>query len=313
MAKYAFGIDLGGTSVKCGLFSIDGELIESWEIPTRKEDNGKNILPDIAATVNSKIEEKKIKKADIAGLGIGVPGPVLEGGTVNVCVNLGWGVVNVASELSELLGGIPVEVGNDANVAALGELWKGGGQGYRNMVMVTLGTGVGGGVILNGRILHGSHGAGGEIGHIQVNKEEEVACNCGKRGCLEQYASATGITNSARKMLARTRRKTVLNNDEKLEARLIFDAAKKGDEVAMDLVDNLGVVLGNALAGIAEVVDPEVFVIGGGVSKAGQILIDVIEKNYTPAAFHACRSAVFKLAQLGNDAGMYGSVKMVLE
>ena len=310
---YAFGIDVGGTTIKHGLFNGKGELLESWEIPTRTEENGKNILPDIAASIRGKTKEKSITAADVKGVGIGVPGPVLEGGIVNSCVNLGWGVVDVQEELSKALEGIPVEVGNDANVAALGECWKGAGRGYKNMIMVTLGTGVGGGVIINGRILPGSHGAGGEIGHITVNKHEEDACNCGKKGCLEQYASANGLVRMTRKTLARKHGQTKLVDDETLTSRLIFDLAKQGDVVAKQCVEDMCETLGETLAQVAAVVDPEAFVIGGGVSKAGTIVTDTVKKYYLPAAFHACRNVIFKLAELGNDAGMYGAVRMVLQ
>lgn len=314
MAEYAFGIDVGGTTVKCGLFSVkDEELLESWEIPTRKEDNGKYILGDIADAIREKCAEKKIPMDNVKGVGIGVPGPVLEGGIVNNCVNLGWGVVDVQEELSGLLGGMDIEVGNDANVAALGEQWKGGGHGYKNVVLVTLGTGVGGGIIIDGHILSGSHGAGGEIGHMQVEKNETVPCNCGKKGCLEQYTSATGIVRMARKYLAKNKKATALVDDGSLSSKTIFDAAKQGDAVALEIVDQFGERLGTALAVINCVVDPEVVVIGGGVSKAGQIILDVVQKYYIPAAFNACRNCLFKLAELGNEAGMYGSVRMVLQ
>ncbi len=312
--KYAFGIDVGGTTIKHGLFDAQKEeLIESWEIPTRTEDNGRYILEDIAASVRSKLEEKKIAADEVEGLGIGVPGPVLENGVVNEAVNLHWGVIDVASTLSGLLDGMKVKVGNDANVAALGEQWKGGGQGFANMVLVTLGTGVGGGIILNGKILPGSHGAGGEIGHMKVSDHETDSCNCGKKGCLEQYASASGIVRVTRKEFAKNKKATTLKDDGKLSAKKIFDEAKQGDEFAVSMVDAFGKKLGEALSVITAVVDPEAIVIGGGVSRAGQIILDVTEKYYTPAAFHACRSVVFKLAQLGNDAGMYGAVRMVLQ
>ncbi|MCH4032679.1 MAG: ROK family glucokinase [Lachnospiraceae bacterium] len=312
MADYAFGIDVGGTTVKCGLFSTKGELLDSWEIPTRKEDGGKYILGDIAEAIRKKCTEKELKKEDVLGVGIGVPGPVLEDGIVNNCVNLGWGVVDVKENLSKLLDDIPVEVGNDANVAALGEQWKGGGRGYKNVVLVTLGTGVGGGIIINGKIIPGSHGAGGEIGHIQVEKNETIPCNCGKKGCLEQYASATGVVRMAKRYLAKTKKATVLRDDETLSAKSIFDAAKANDAAAMEVVEQFGDRLGTALAAINCVVDPEVVVIGGGVSKAGQIILDVVQKYYIPAAFNACRNCLFKLAELGNEAGMYGAVRMVL-
>ncbi len=314
MGQYAFGIDVGGTTIKLGAFDAGyGELLEKWEIPTRKEDNGKHILEDVAASVKSKMCEKSWTDAEVAGVGIGVPGPVLSNGVVDGAVNLRWGVVDVARTLSELLNGMPVKVGNDANVAALGEQWKGGGKGYQNIIMVTLGTGVGGGIILNGKILPGAHGAGGEIGHMLVSHHETEFCNCGKKGCLEQFASASGIVRIARKQIAANQEKTNLCNNEWLSAKIIFDEAKKGDALALSVVDAFGKKLGEGLAMINAVIDPDAVVIGGGVSKAGQVVLDVVEKYYMPAAFHACRKTVFRLAELGNDAGMYGAVRMVLQ
>lgn len=312
--KYAFGIDVGGTTIKLGVFDAEHEeLLEKWEIPTRTEGNGRYILEDAAASVKSKICEKGWEDAEVAGVGIGVPGPVLSNGVVDGAVNLHWGVMDVAGTLSGLLGGFPVKVGNDANVAALGEQWKGGGKGYQNIIMVTLGTGVGGGIILNGQILPGSHGAGGEIGHMLVSHHETEFCNCGKKGCLEQYASASGIVRTARKAIGEGNLPTVLCNDERLSAKMVLDEAKKGDELAIFVVDAFGRKLGEGLAMINAVIDPEAVVIGGGVSKAGQIVLDVVEKYYMPAAFHACRKTVFRLAELGNDAGIYGAVRMVLQ
>ena len=249
---------------------------------------------------------------DIAGLGIGVPGPVKEDGTVLKCANLGWGVFNVADTVRELTGIENVKVGNDANVAALGEMWQGGGKGYNNLVMVTLGTGVGGGVILGGKILTGSNGAGGEIGHIRVNYEEKDVCGCGKTGCLEQYASATGVVRLAKKALEKKEKKTTLVADD-LSAKAVFDAAKAGDELAIDIVEEFGFYLGMALAHISQVIDPEVFVIGGGVARAGQIIIDEVSKNYEENVMFALKNKAFKMAELGNDAGIYGSARMVLD
>ena len=312
MKQYAFGIDIGGTTVKCGFFKNDGTFVEKWEIPTRKDNGGDLILPDIADAIRERLEKHGVSMDDVEGIGVGVPGPVLDDGVVNGCVNLGWGVFNVAEKLSDLLGGIRVVAGNDANVAALGEQWRGGGKGFKNVVMVTLGTGVGGGIIIGGRILPGGHGAAGEIGHMQMRKNETAVCGCGKKGCLEQYASATGIVRLAKLALADEKKPSSLRSLTEVTSKDIFDAAKTGDAMAMKLVDTLGEMLGSALAHITAVVDPDVIVIGGGVSKAGQILLDAIVKHYRPAAFHACRDTEFKLAVLGNDAGMYGAVRMVL-
>lgn len=310
MKTYGFGVDIGGTTVKIGLFNIDGTMLEKWEIPTNTANGGAAILDDVAASVLGKIAEKGIEKEEILGIGLGVPGPVDSAGVVHKCVNLGWGVFNVEEALSEKTG-FMVKAGNDANVAALGEAWQGGGKGYQNVVMVTLGTGVGGGIILNGKILPGTNGAAGEIGHIHVDDEEEECCGCGNKGCLEQYASATGIVRMAKKKLASETRQTVLTEKDPLTAKDIFDAAKEGDTVAEELVEKLCNVLGTTLARISCVVDPEVFVIGGGVSKAGEILTEGVAKYYDINAFHASRNCKITLAKLGNDAGMYGSMKQL--
>lgn len=312
MKKYGFGVDVGGTTVKIGFFETRGELLDKWEIRTNKDNNGSQILSDIAQAIDNKLAQECISKSEVQGVGIGVPGPVRADGVVNGCVNLGWGVVNVGEELSSLTG-LDVKVGNDANVAALGEMWQGGGKGSREMVMVTLGTGVGGGIIVDGKIVPGFNGAGGEIGHITVNNDEIEPCNCGQYGCLEQYASATGIVRMAKRKLAKTGGETTLRRYADLTAKDIFDEAKAGDEIALGLVDELGEILGGALSNLACVVNPETIVIGGGVSKAGDILLDVIKKHFIETSFHACRDTRFALASLGNDAGMYGCMQMILD
>lgn len=311
MAKYVFGVDIGGTTVKLGLFNIDGEVLDKWEITTRKEDGGAYILKDIAESVEAKMAEKNIDKSDVTGVGMGVPGPVKEDGTVMKCVNLGWGMFNAAEELSGLLG-LPVKAGNDANMAALGEYWQGGGKEYKSIIMVTLGTGVGGGIIINGKMMAGVNGAGGEIGHMTVDLDEQDKCNCGKKGCLEQYASATGIVRLANRALQSSDKPSKLRDVKTISAKEIFDAAKEGDELAESLAEEHGKYLGLALANVACVVDPDAFVIGGGVSKAGDILIDITKKYFEEFAFHACRNASFKLATLGNDAGIFGAAASIL-
>lgn len=310
MAEVLFGVDLGGTTVKLGLFDREGNVLDKWEIPTRKEENGRQILPDIAQAIKDKMNEKGYSDQDVMGVGIGAPGPVDNAGTIYKAANLGWGVMNINEELGALTG-LTVKAGNDANVAALGEMWKGGGRGYCNMVAVTLGTGVGGGIIVDGRLLAGATGAGGEIGHIHVDDEEQDACGCGNHGCLEQYASATGIVRLAKRALQQSGQDSVLRNGE-ISAKTVFDAVKAGDALAMEIAEKFGEYLGKGLAAVAAVVNPEIFVIGGGVSKAGPVLLDYIEKYYKPYVFHGSRDAKFALATLGNDAGIYGAARLVL-
>ena len=314
MSQYIYGVDLGGTTVKMGLFDGEGNIIEKWEIVTRKEDNGANILPDIAASIADKNQEKGIEQKDILGIGMGVPGPITEDGRVLKCANLGWGVFSVAQELSRLTGVEKVKVGNDANVAALGEQWRGGGRGFDSIVMITLGTGVGGGIILNGKILTGSNGAAGEIGHLTVNPKETRTCGCGKKGCLEQYSSATGITRMSAEKLEQTDTPSELRQyDHPITGLELFQAYKNDDALAKEIVEEFAGYLGMGLSHVAAVVDPQAFVVGGGVSKNGQIVIDVIKEKYEQNVMFALQGKEFRLAELGNDAGMYGAVRMILE
>ena len=307
--KYVFGVDIGGTTVKIGLFDVEGNVLDKWEIPTRTENDGEEILPDVADSIREKM--KQMDKEAIAGVGVGAPGPIDASGVVHLAVNLGWKTFNVKETLEALIN-LPVRAGNDANVAALGEMWMGGGKGYKDLVVVTLGTGVGGGIIVDGKMISGSTGAAGEIGHIHVDDAETDVCNCGNRGCLEQFASATGITRLANKKLASTDMDSVLRGGE-VSAKTVFDAVKARDPLAMEVAEQFGKYLGDALAAVAGVVNPEAFVIGGGVSKAGEVLIDYIRPHYEKNVFHGCREVKFALATLGNDAGIYGAAKLVLD
>ena len=310
MSKYCFGIDVGGTTVKCGLFEENGSLIDKWEIQTRTENGGENVLPDIAATVMSKMTVKKIAKEDVIGVGVGIPGPVMRG-VVPVAVNLHWGEKNVEYELGNLLD-MKVRAGNDANVAALGEQWKGGGEGMDSVIMVTLGTGVGGGIIVDGKIVEGAHGAGGEIGHIHVEDNITDPCGCGNCGCLEQVASATGIVRLAKEELAKNPVLPSALRDTEVTSKAVFDAYKDGDAMASTIVNRFAKYLGTGIATIAAVTDPEVIVIGGGVSKAGECLTDIVGNYFRARAFSACRHTMIVLAKLGNDAGIYGAARLVL-
>lgn len=311
MSKYAFGVDIGGTTVKIGLFDGQGSLLDKWEIPTARENGGEAILPDVAASLRAKMQEKGIAEGDLAGIGVGAPGAVDdEGMLVGGAVNLGWSPFNISRALNAYID-VPVKAANDANAAAFGEMWQGGGKGYQNMVAVTLGTGVGGGIIVNGSILAGAVGAGGEIGHIHVEDEETEECGCRNRGCLEQYTSATGIVRLARRRLAEDDKASVLRECE-LSAKAVFDAVREGDAVAVEVAERFGEYLGKGLATVAAVVNPEIFVIGGGVSKAGDILLSYVEPVFLRYAFQPCRGAKFALAKLGNDAGIYGAAGLVL-
>ena len=309
--KYCFGVDLGGTTVKMGVFTEHGKNIEKWEIKTRTEKAGEAILPDIAASILKKIDELDLMRENILGVGIGIPAPVTADGCIPGAVNLGWGPRSIKNDL-EILTGLKVAVGNDADMAALGEMWLGGGKGAQNMLMVTLGTGVGGGIIEAGQPVTGGHGGGGEIGHITVNYDETEKCGCGRKGCLEMYASATGIARLARRRLDKDEIPSVLRSFNTITAKEVFDAVKEGDKVANEIAEEFGLVLGRALANIAATCDPSIFVIGGGVSKAGEVLLDFIRKPFEKHAYYVNVNTEFALAELGNDAGICGAAKLII-
>ena len=314
MQKVTIGIDVGGTTVKVGLFKLDGTLIKKWEVPTRKEEDGKFILPDVAASIKSTLKEENISMDDVVGAGMGLPGPVLSDGYVEVCVNLGWHDMNPQRILCELLDGLPIKSANDANVAALGEMWQGGGKGYSDIVMVTLGTGVGGGVIVDQKIITGRHGMGGEIGHMRIREGEKEACNCKGHGCVEQIASATGIAREAERVLARTDEPSAMRQyANHISAKNVLDCAKAGDALALSVMETVCYYLGWALSAVSMTVDPELFVIGGGVSKAGTFLIDMIKKYYEQYTPLSRDKSDIVLATLGNDAGIYGAARLILE
>ncbi len=310
--KYAFGVDVGGTTVKLGFFTCEGTLMEKWEIPTRIENGGFAILPDISHAIDDCLSRRNVKKADVVGIGIGVPAPVDDDGNVNRCVNLNWGVFNLHSMLSELTG-LPVKAGNDANVAALGEYYDGGGKGSRSMLMVTLGTGIGGGFIWNGQILNGAHGVGGEIGHMTVDRSENaMVCTCGKRGCAEQYASARSVGQLATRLLAVDLRPSLLRTYNHITAKDVFYCAAQEDVLAKAVLEQVFDVLGLTIAMGCCMVDPELVVLGGGMSKAGQVLLDGVIPRFEHHMFHACKGTKFALATLGNDAGIYGCFHLAL-
>ena len=311
MSQKCIGIDIGGTTVKIGVFTVEGTLIEKWEVPTRVENGGAYILSDVAASIKEKIAEWNMPAEEFIGAGMGLPGPVEADGHIPFCVNLGWKEGNPQEELSKLLG-MPVKSGNDANVAALGEMWQGAGKGYDNLVMITLGTGVGGGIILNQQILPGVKGVAGEIGHMHVNPDETVRCNCGGCGCVDQIASATGIVRFATRVLEAETAPSVLRDLASFTAKDVLDAAKAGDELALKSIHKCMRYLGIAMASVTMVVDPQVYIIGGGVSKAGTFLTDIIQKYHDEMSPMSTKKAQVLLAGLGNDAGIYGAARLVL-
>ena len=302
--QYLLGVDIGGTTVKIGLVSYEGEIIDKFEIKTNVENNGESILTDIRDAIYNYLEQKSICKCEVLGVGFGIPGPVVNN-VVYKCTNLGWDILNIEEEFGKLLDWNPVIAAtNDANAAALGEMNNCKNPNITSSVMFTLGTGVGGGIILNNTVLNGAHGGAGELGHFKIDTVHQYKCNCGGIGCLETVASATGVVRLANEYLESM--DSVLKGTE-VTAKAVFDAAKSGDELALKVVNELGDYIGKAAAFVAAVVDPDVFIIGGGVSRAGKILTDVIESSYQKYSFHISRNTPFILASLGNDGGMLGA------
>lgn len=311
MKKLALGVDIGGTSIKLGIFDAE-TLIFKWEIATIKEKGFEGVLLDISESIKEKLKDLNYTLEDVKGIGMGVPGPVLSDGFVKVCVNLNWKDVYPAKTLSKIMNELPVFISNDANLAALGEAWQGGAKGHENSILITLGTGVGGGVVVNGKLITGSHGLAGEIGHIKVKENMRSSCNCGAFGCLEQLASATGIVNSAKEFLKDTEINSKLRTYDVFSAKDVIDLAKANDELAVKTIEYTSEYLGIAIANLSLIINPSVFVIGGGVSRAGQYLVDIIEKYYIKNSPISEDRAKVVLASLGNDAGIYGGAKLVL-
>ena len=310
--QHGFGVDLGGTAVKLAFFDKQGTMLDKWEIPTVTADHGNRILPDIAASILSYIQNKNISRETVLGIGMGVPGPVDHNGVVNKCNNLGWGVFNVAQTLSQLTG-FPVKAGNDATAAAVGECWKGSGSGCKNMLLVTLGTGVGGGVIIDGKPVYGAGGSAGEIGHIVLNRNEKEPCTCGKYGCAEQYCSATGIVRTAKRYLKNNHTPSPLRDIPDFTCKDIFHAAAAADKAAICILEQVYDKMAEFLADVCCVLDPDIVVIGGGVSKAGDVLIQGIRRHFPKYIFHSISDVRFSIAKLGNDAGTYGAFKLLLQ
>ncbi|WP_442636680.1 ROK family glucokinase [Rossellomorea marisflavi] len=311
--KWLVGVDLGGTTTKIAFLSTYGEILYKWEIPTDKSDSGKHIIAHIAKSIDAKLEQLDVKKEQLIGIGMGAPGPVeMRRGIIYEAINLGWSENTPLKDLIEMETGLTAVIDNDANCAALGEMWKGAGNGAKDLVCVTLGTGVGGGVITNGEIVHGIRGAGGEIGHITVVPKGGYSCNCGKTGCLETVASATGVVRVAREKLKSSTEDSVLRDLKVIGSKQVFDAARTGDSLALKIVDQLAYYLGLSLANLGNAVNPEKIVIGGGVSKAGKTLLEPVMNYFKRFAFPKVRtSTTIDIATLENDAGVIGAAWLV--
>ena len=319
MSKKIIGIDLGGTSVKFAILTQEGEIQEKWSIKTNILDEGSHIVPDIIASIQHRLELLNLSAEDFIGIGMGSPGAVDRfEGTVVGAYNLNWKTVQPIKKDIESALGISFFIDNDANVAALGERWKGAGENQPDVVFMTLGTGVGGGIVAEGKLLHGAGGVAGELGHITVDFDRPFDCTCGKKGCLETVASATGIVNLTRRYADEyagdAELKRLIDDGEEVTAKTVFDLAKEGDELALIVYRHFSQYLGIACANIASVLNPANIVIGGGVSAAGQFLLDGVQKVFDENTFPQVRTSTqLVLANLGNDAGVIGAASLVLQ
>jgi glucokinase len=310
MEKWLVGVDLGGTTIKIALITLDGHIVEKWEIPTNIEEDGKHIVSDIAQSIDGKLDQLSEKREKLAAIGMGAPGFIdMKTGFIYHAVNIGWRNYALKDELEKATG-LSVTVDNDANIAAIGEMWRGAGDGEGNLLMVTLGTGVGGGIIVNGHIMHGTNGMAGEIGHITSIPEGGASCNCGKSGCIETIASATGIARIAKEKAADDESSLLnelLKNNGELKAKDVAEAAENGDQAAIDTLDTVAYHLGLVIANLSNSINPGKIVIGGGVSKAGHVLMSRLEKEFKRFALpRVAEGATLTVATLGNDAGVIG-------
>ena len=319
MSKKIIGIDLGGTSVKLAILTTEGEIQEKWSIKTNILDEGSHIVPDIIDSIKHRFETYGLTKEDFLGVGMGSPGVVdSEAGTVIGAYNLNWKTLQLVKDQFESALGLPFFIDNDANVAALGEQWVGAGNNNPNVVFMTLGTGVGGGVIAAGNLIRGVKGAGGELGHITVDFDAPFACTCGKKGCLETVASATGIVNLTRRYAEEyagdAKLKQLIDDGEEVTAKDVFDLATEGDDLALIVYRHFSNYLGVACANIAAVLNPAYIILGGGVSAAGEFLLDGVRNVFADNSFPQIKeSTQIVLATRGNDAGVLGAASLVLK
>ena len=316
--KKLIGVDLGGTTIKFAILTAEGEIQQKWSLRTNILDEGSHIVPDIIESINHHIDLYKMSRDQFIGIGMGTPGTVdRDNGTVIGAYNLNWKTLQPVKEQIEAGTGLKFAIDNDANCAGLGERWKGAGNDGDDVAFITLGTGVGGGLIANRQLLHGIGGAAREVGHIIV-QPNGYQCTCGNHGCLEQYASATGVVHLAQDLAEEyegtSRLKKMIDDGDEITSKIVFDLAKERDYLANKVVDKVCYYLGLACANISNTLNPEFVVIGGGVSAAGDFLLKRVQRNFNEFAFATVRTSTqLKLAELGNDAGVIGAASLATQ
>lgn len=310
--RYGFGIYIGSSRIFLAYFEETGRLLEKWSIPTPPKHSSNQVLEDIAREIEDYMSRNGIFEDDVLGIGVGLPGPVNSSGTVNKCVNLGWGMFNIDRALSGLTG-MPVAATNVANAAAVGESWQGSGKGRKNVFFVAMNTGVGGALIMDGKLASGAHGGAGEVGHMTVNRKETEACTCGKFGCLEQYCSPTGVVRMAKQAMAGSKTPSVLRSKRELVFTDVFSAAAKGDRLAAEVKEEFCACFGQAIANVCAVTNPDTVILGGQLPDCGKAVVEGILRYFGKFVFHANREVQFETARLGVDAPLYGAFKLVLD
>ncbi len=301
------GIDLGGMSIKGGLINASGLIIEKKTLPTGAWRKADEIIVDIARVINDLKKKANDRDEIVSVVGLGVPGVVSHNNAfLEKCANINLEQIDLKKEI-ELLCNTKVFVDNDANVAAIAEFEVGSLKDFNSGILLTLGTGVGGGIIIDGNVIRGAHGAGAEVGHMVVG-ENFYDCNCGRNGCLETFSSATGINKYVSKVLEETKKASVLRDYNRIDTKIIFDSAKNGDSVALEAVNRFVKYLSIGIVNLINILDPEGIALGGGVSHAGQYLVDLLEKELQKSLYSKdIEIAELKLAELQNDAGIIGA------
>lgn len=310
--KYAFGVDIGGERIRLSYLDETGRLLEKWTVETPRGQGTNQMLSVIAEQIEAYMSENGIFEDNVAGIGVGIPGPVNSSGTVNKCVNLGWGMFNIDRALSGLTG-LNVVATNIANAAALGECWMGSGRHCANLFYVSVNTGVGGAIIANGHLISGAHGGGGEIGHMIVNRQETESCTCGNKGCLEQYCSPSGIVRVAKRHLAAGASLSPLRLKRNLTHEDVFAAAAKGDKAAKEILEKVYTYAGEMIANVCAVTNPDTVILGGQLTRFGRPVLEGIARQFQKYVFHANREVRFELATLGEDGALYGAARLALD
>lgn len=305
------GIDLGGTNIAAGVVDEAGTILAHAQRRTLPERHYREVIRDMAGAALDALEKSGLKKEDISSIGVGVPGFFdKQTGVVVFCTNLGWKDVPLRAEMAKYID-VPLYGDNDATVAGFAEAVCGVSRGVPNSVFLTLGTGLGGGIVINGKIWSGAHGVGGELGHIMY-EHDGILCTCGQRGCLERYASATALIRIGKEAVKKYPKSSMAKiPDARFNAKMVIDAARKGDKAAVEAFDEYTTHLANGIVTIISFLDPDLIVLGGGVSRAGDFLVEPVRRKVNERKFFKTLPAgEVVIAELGNDAGIVGAAML---